>query len=108
MTAYADAAALAKDPTFVDRVTMAMILAGGQVAIEDKSGFPDTQTAPLRNGLAVKVLNDPLPWGKIFAWLVMFHPAARDPAVTDDKLTQIILWEWNAVSGAGQALTPQP
>jgi hypothetical protein len=105
-----------EDQSWIDRVTLALIFAGGQVALE-----PDPQThgsdPPLpytlqqyqrRSTLAVNVLQNPIQWGRLFAWIVMFHPDALGGWADDEQLIRIIYWEWNAVSGAGPAIVDRP
>lgn len=108
MAGYAEAAATAVDPGFVARATVALIGAAGMVAIEDQSALPDSRMGPLRNVLARNVLADPTGWGARFAWIVMYDPRCWDGTVDDALLTGIIAWTWNAVAGAGAAVTPPP
>src|SRR5436305_11418008 len=106
---YSAGAGRARDPAFLDRVTVALIVAAGTVAIEDRSQYPDSTMFNLRRTLAVNVLQDPVVWGQRFAWIVQYDQRCRqdDPTqqITDDLLSGIIYWTWNAVAGAGPALT---
>jgi hypothetical protein len=111
---FDEAGALAEDPAFVRRVTVALILAGGTVAIEDRTQYTDTQTFAQRKTLAVNVLQDPPTWARRFAWIVQYDARVRDSAaadgapVSDALLAGIIYWVWNAVAGAGPAAIAPP
>jgi hypothetical protein len=110
---FDEAGQLAEDPVFVRRVTVALILAGGTVAIEDRTQYTDSQIFAQRKTLAVNVLQDPKTWAARFAWIVQYDPRVRasvaggDP-VPDELLAGIIYWVWNAVAGAGPASIPPP
>ncbi len=118
MPNFSEAGAHAKDPEFIQQVTVALIMAAGTVATEDRSQYPDSRMFNQRRSLAVNVLMDPETWAKRFAWIVQYDPRVRasapseavpNPApVKDSLLAGIIYWMWNAVSGAGPATIEPP
>lgn len=118
MATFRDAGALAEDPGFIRQVRVALMVAGGTVAIEDRSQYPDSTMFNLRRSLAINVLQDPDLWARRFASIVQYDARVRasaptadgpDPAPVDDMLLAgLIYWVWNAVSGAGPAITPPP
>jgi hypothetical protein len=115
---FAEAGALAEDPAFVRRVTVALMLAGGTVAIEDRTQYTDSQIFAQRKTLAINVLQDPPAWARRFAWIVQYDARVRASApspdnptpdpVPDEVLAALIYWVWNAVAGAGPASIPPP
>jgi hypothetical protein len=115
---FRDAGALAEDPAFIRQVKVALMVAGGTVAIEDRSQYPDSAMFAQRRSLAINVLQDPDTWAHRFASIVQYDERVRaaapteanpTPAPVDDfLLAAIIYWTWNAVSGAGPAITPPP
>jgi hypothetical protein len=115
---FAEAGAYAEDPTFIRQVKVALTVAGGTVAIEDRSQYPDSAMFSYRKTLAVNVLQDPYKWAGIFAVIVMYDDRVRaaaptadnpnPPPVDDFLLAGIIYWTWNAVAGAGPSLLPPP
>jgi hypothetical protein len=116
---FAEAGAYAEDPAFLRQVKVALMVAGGTVAIEDRSQYTDTTMFGMRRTLAVNVLQDPDRWARIFASIVMYDARVRAAAapptdgtprvpVDDFLLSGIIYWTWNAVAGAGPAITPPP
>jgi hypothetical protein len=118
MATFAEAGAHAKDPAFIQQVTVALIVAAGTVAIEDRSQYTDSTMFNQRRSLAINVLQDPDLWAHRFASIVQYDarvraaaPSGMDPApapVDDMLLAGLIYWVWNAVSGAGPSLTPPP
>lgn len=118
MASFADAGAHSEDPTFLRQVKVALMVAGGTVAIEDRSQYTDSTMFSLRRSLAVNVLQDPDGWARRFASVVQYDPRVRAsapavdgpaPAPVDDMLLAgIIYWVWNAVAGAGPSLTAPP
>lgn len=117
-TGFAAAGTYAEDPGFVRQVKVALMVAGGSVAIEDRSQYPDSTMFSLRRSLAINVLQDPDLWARRFAAIVQYDPRVRAAAPTADNptpapvddflLAGLIYWTWNAVSGAGASLTPPP
>lgn len=115
---FADAGAYAEDPTFLRQVKVALMIAGGTVAVEDRSQYPDSTMFALRRSLAINVLQDPDRWARIFASVVQFDPRVRaaaptaddptPPPVDDMLLSAVIFWTWNPVAGAGAALAAEP
>jgi hypothetical protein len=101
----------------VRRVTVALMLAGGTVAIEDRTQYTDSQIFAQRKTLAVNVLQDPPTWARgsrgsssTTRGCGRASPADNptgDP-VPDELLAGIIYWVWNAVAGAGPASIPPP
>lgn len=118
MPNFSEAGAHAKDAAFVQKVTVGLIIAAGTVAIEDRSQYPDSTMFALRRTLAVNVLQDPTTWGARFAWILQYDDRVRAEAwseaepnptpISDDLLSGIIYWMWNAISGAGPSITPPP
>lgn len=118
MATFREAGALAEDPGFVRQVKVALMVAGGTVAIEDRSQYPDSTMFSLRRSLAINVLQDPDLWARRFAAIVQYDERVRATAPTADNATPapvddfllagLIYWVWNAVAGAGPALTPAP
>lgn len=114
MATFDEAGQLAEDPAFIRRVTVALMLAGGTVAIEDRTQYSNSEMFFQRRTLAVNVLQDPPTWARRFAWILQYDVRVRDSAATDgapisdELLSAIIYWVWNAVAGAGPSTVPQP
>lgn len=118
MATFREAGAFAEDPGFIRQVKVALMVAGGTVAIEDRSQYPDSTMFAQRRTLAVNVLQDPELWARRFAAIVQYDarvraaaPSADNPTPTpvdDFLLAGLIYWVWNAVSGSGPSITPPP
>jgi hypothetical protein len=91
---FADSAALAADPDFVARVTMAMVKSAGFVQAED----PNAANHVNRCQLAVKALHDTETYGATFAHGVAVNPIIT-AASTDGDIEFCINSLWDAYAG---------
>lgn len=101
---FPDSADLAVNPSFVRRVTVAMVTAAIAVAQEAQEPSPGTDYWRLRRALSVNVLQDPDAWAPKFSWAV-----AVNTVVTAESSDSDVQWTvnsvWASMAGAGQAPT---
>jgi len=101
---FPDSADLAVNPTFLRRVTVAMVTAALAVAQEAQDPSPTADYWRLRRALSVNVLTDPDAWAGKFAWAT-----ASNVSITVESSDSDVQWTvnsiWASMAGAGQVPT---
>lgn len=98
----ATAAATAQNQTHIDRVTAAAVYVATQVLPENPGQWSTSpaNTYRLRISLARNVIDDPVSWGKRWAWALIFDDRARVTTVDDATLVLLITESWSYLAGA--------
>jgi hypothetical protein len=96
----ADGANAAGTTAYRARVGVAMVQVAYQVSQENVNDVGDTSRWNRRRSLSVQALQDPALWQARFAWAIQAQPSARDSAIDDATLVQLVTDLWDAVAGS--------
>jgi hypothetical protein len=102
MASFTESAYLARYPTFVDRVMVAMVSAAQQIGEEAQSVAVDHFR--LRRALATNVLGDPDGWAPKFALAVVTNQVIT-LASSDSDIQFTVNSMWDSIAGAGPVPT---
>lgn len=93
-SSYTNQAALAVNPTFIERVELAAVSA----ALDVYNEAPGTTGHSARAAMARQVVESPDPWARVLAWGVAAD-VSISAATTDTALKSRIAAIWNTYAG---------
>lgn len=100
MASFSESAYLARYPSFVDRVMVAMVTAAQQIGEETQDATTDHFR--LRRALSVQVLGNPDGWAPKFALAVVTNQVISI-ASSDSDIQFTVNSMWDSIAGAGPA-----